>query len=537
MILKKPYAFLIKHFRAIHVVITFLLGIIAYRSYRIFGFFNDYVLNNYTTSVTIGLAKVYVPSTLIWSLMAVIALVTTILVLLIHKKKHNMVYIFMELYYVLFLFGMFYVSSVLAGFETELLSSTASRSIRDILLIVTSPQLIFIIYMGLRSIGFNVKHLNFASDLKELDYSDEDAEEIEISINFEGYKAKRSVRRAIRELIYYIKENKFIVMCITVVIGALLGYRILTTSDINYDRKYNPGVMFNYDVLQVTIGDGLISNIDYKGDTIKDGYYYLALNVNIKNDSGKPVNIDYNNFKLELGNVTITPSNNYSKSFIDYGPVTVPTMISTRANRDIILVYELNANMIKKNMRLQIYNGTAYKDGEYFTKNIYVRINPKISSNPELVGNFSLGDEINLSDSLLKNTKIKFDLMEIQKVYEYEYENCYQGECKTYKDMISAPLQPGRNDNLILALNTILVQDEEAQYSKSYSKYNDFAKYFIQIKYRIGNEVKTNIGINVTPEQKVHLMAFEVPSEITEADIIQLVINIRNKQYIVNLKA
>ena len=47
MILKKPYAFLIKKFRLIHLVLSFLIGFILYRSVLIVKFFIEYIKNNY----------------------------------------------------------------------------------------------------------------------------------------------------------------------------------------------------------------------------------------------------------------------------------------------------------------------------------------------------------------------------------------------------------------------------------------------------------------------------------------------------------
>ena len=49
MIVKKPYAFLIKHFKLIHLLLSILTIYIAFKSNNIFTFFNDYVTNGYYT--------------------------------------------------------------------------------------------------------------------------------------------------------------------------------------------------------------------------------------------------------------------------------------------------------------------------------------------------------------------------------------------------------------------------------------------------------------------------------------------------------
>ena len=55
MIIKKPYAFLIKHFRLIHLIISSLLIFLVYKTHSVYKFFNDYVHNgyyNYTSEIS-----------------------------------------------------------------------------------------------------------------------------------------------------------------------------------------------------------------------------------------------------------------------------------------------------------------------------------------------------------------------------------------------------------------------------------------------------------------------------------------------------
>lgn len=535
VILKKPYAFLIKHFRIIHLIITFFLVATGYMSLRVYNFFNDYVANNYTTKITIGLATDYIPSYLYWMVIAIIALVTILLVLLIHKKKKSILYILMDAYYVIFLIGMIYISSVLRGFEMALLESTAARSIRDILLIFLLPQLVFIVYTSLRSIGFNVRQFNFAKDLKELEYADADAEEVEININFEGYKAKRTARRFIREIIYYVKENKFIVVCIIAVVLVIGGYYLFSHSDANYDANYGVGATFNFQKLQISFKESILTNVDYKGKEITPGKYYLVVKMRVKNPSGDPISLDYNSFALAVGKEKIAPSNNFVRNFIDFENPTIPTLFTPKIEKNMMLVYEIDASLIKKNMSLQIYNGSVYKDGEYFNKNIYVKLKPRIIPKTSLVGNYAISDEVVLADTYLKKTSLVVNGYQITKTYRYKYEVCVKDECKQYDDMLSAPYI--RSDNFIIALDTTLYQDVEAPYTSNYKTYHDFAENFIQIKYRVDDKVYEDQYINVTPKENVSFMAFEVLPEIENASVIQAVVNVRNKQYIINLKA
>lgn len=535
VILKKPYAFLIKRFKIIHLIITAFLLLIGYRSIQIYNFFNEYVLNNYTTKITIGLSSMYTPKYLFWSILLIIAGVTTILVFLLKKKKKSLLYILMDVYYVVLFIGFIYLSSVLSSFEYALLASTTARGIRDVLLMVLVPQAIFIFFCALRSIGLNIKQFNFAKDLREIEYASADADEVEISINFEGYKAKRTLRRLVREIIYYVKENKFIVICLTGIIVVVSGYYMFTHSSGSYDLNYGVGATFTYNNLKINFKESIITNLNYKGKIINDGKYYLVLQAGISNQSGSTVNLDYRSFALNVGSEQIFPSSNYVRNFLDFDRPNAQTTFSSKVDTTILLVYELNENQIKKNMKMQIYNGVVYKDGESITKNIYVKIKPKIIGKVQIDKNYQLNNEVVFKDTYLKKSTLKIENYQINKTYHYKYEICKKDECNNYDDMLSAPYT--RSDNVILTLDTDLYLDPDSTYSKNFPKYSDFAEYFITIKYRVGDEVFDNRYINVTPKEGVSFMAFEVYKDIEKASVIQAVVNIRDRQYIINLKA
>ena len=50
VILKKPYAFLIKHFKLIHLILCLLFLYLLFQTGNINQFFNDYVSAGYTTN-------------------------------------------------------------------------------------------------------------------------------------------------------------------------------------------------------------------------------------------------------------------------------------------------------------------------------------------------------------------------------------------------------------------------------------------------------------------------------------------------------
>lgn len=537
MILKKPYAFLIKKFRIIHLILTLLIGFIIYRSTLIVNFFIQYIKNNYKSSVLLGLGNIYTPSYLFLTLIIIILISFAIYYLLKHKNKPFKLYLFIILYYTLLFIGLIYIKSKLGSLAEELLSAKLSRSLRDFSIISIVPQVIFFILSFIRTIGFNIKKFNFQSDLKEMSYGFEDSEEVEVNINLNSYKYKRSIRRSLREFIYYLKENKLFVLIVLSIVAIILVIFIIKNWHINYNKTYSTGKQFTYSDIQFTIEDSIITNLDYNGNILDPNSYYVVLKVSLSNNSGYTREIDFNLFKLTYSDKIIVPTLSDSSYFVDYAPENVVSSFAHRTEKTFALVYKIDKKDINKSFKLDIYNGSVYNKNEYTSKHIYVKLKPKKIGDVSLVGNYKMGEKITFSNTFLENTSIKVNNYEINKSYFYTFEKCFKDSCNVYDDVITVPYTQQRHDNYILTLNTDYVVDENTIYGKGNFLPGTFADYFIKIQYKSGNTIYTDDFINVTPSYTTNFLAFEVNNNINNASVIQAIITIRNKMYIINLKS
>ena len=100
MVLKKPYAFLIRHFKLIHLLICIPLVYLLIRTGAIANFLNSYVSANYYTS-EINLAGTYINYFMYLAILLVLLLVLTIFFLMRQKKKDTRYYLFFLFYYIL----------------------------------------------------------------------------------------------------------------------------------------------------------------------------------------------------------------------------------------------------------------------------------------------------------------------------------------------------------------------------------------------------------------------------------------------------
>ena len=95
-------------------------------------------------------------------------------------------------------------------------------------------------------------------------------------------------------------------------------------------------------------------------------------------------------------------------------------------------------------------------------------------------------------------------------------------------------LKNGSTDKVMLILEGEYKQEMDSGYSLSYTSLSAFASNFCSVQYRISGKLY-NDAINITPINATDFIAFEVPKNIEYADLIQLIITIRNKKYFLNI--
>ena len=101
MILKKPYAFLIKNFRLIHLILAVPMIYLAVKSTAIVNFFNDYVINNYSLTVFGDLSSIYVNSLMYLSVIFILISILAVYLLFKYKQKPTKQYIAIIVYYLI----------------------------------------------------------------------------------------------------------------------------------------------------------------------------------------------------------------------------------------------------------------------------------------------------------------------------------------------------------------------------------------------------------------------------------------------------
>jgi hypothetical protein len=285
--------------------------------------------------------------------------------------------------------------------------------------------------------------------------------------------------------------------------------------------------------MEITIEDAMISNLDYNGNIIKEDKYYVVLKMNVFNGTGDTKVLDYNHFKLIIGDSIINPKVNYFGKFIDFASGEVLSSYAPKDNRTFALTYEVSKKQINKKMKISIFTGSVYDKGEYLSKSINVKVKAAVSDEVEIVSNYGISDEINFNKTSLYNTKLKVNQYLIDNKYTYLVTRCNaENVCNEYTNVINVPVKDNRHDNVLIIVGVEYNADNKLR-NMSLKKFSDL---YVKIQYRVNGEVVVADTNSVTPMDTDRFMAFEVSKNILDADIIQMIVTIRDKQYIVNLK-
>lgn len=527
MILKKPYAFLIKYFKIIHIIIFILAFYINSHYNKISSFFKNYTS---TAMYDINIAKDYLPTIVFISVIILIGLFIIMLYLMNKKDKPTKLYIFSIIYYVIIFITMFIAYNTIDSLFEGSLEQRTSRLYRDIYFMLNLPNYYFMFMYLIRGIGFDIKKFNFKKDLQELEINASDNEEFEFVLGNDAYKYKRKAHRIYREIIYFYKENKFIINVILGVLGAIILTIILINICINL-HKYHVGSSVNSSKFTYKLNNAYVTSYDYEGNQINRNKRYVLIDMTITNrgeNKLKPEDIylAYNNkqstLKLSLAN-----------SFSDIGNIYKGDIIPNKPT-NLILVYEIPNNKKIYNTKLMVYTKTVV-DGEK-TDYVYKEYKFKLKDldKNQITKTIKLNDNIQYGKQLYGNTNMTITNIELMDKYEYTYQKCKQEDnCQTITDVVS-PENKGLNQ-LLMVDYTLNIDDKSLLYRSTNANSTQILNKFSKIQYTYKEEIKETTIYGKTITNLENKIFYEVPKTINKEDTTKkFIIKTRENEYKLN---
>lgn len=548
MVLRKPYAFLIKHFKLIHALLALLMIIFSVKIYNASQYLVYYKsLNNNLAEE--GVLFKYLGVTGFILPIIILATLVAIIVLMRKKDKPLMIYKLSTLLYVIELVMVIVLASVLSSIQTGTVNLTFMDVVKDFAFTFSLIPIPVIVISIVRAVGFNIKQFNFKKDLIELDITEEDNEEFEVSVDFDSNDIKTRINRSIRFIKYTYLENKklffgmtflIVFVIVFVIIGLIRGVERFNDEGDKFNGiAYSSNDKYYYsNAFAVKINHSYVTDSDLKGLLVNPKKVYVIVNMTIKNKfSDIELKLPYDYIYLSLGNhVQYLPINDYPDSFIDYGiRGTTTTVFNPGEEKTINLVYEIDKKY--ENNRMIIDYITSYvegDDGAY--KYSKTKINPIRYTKYKDMGTTNPGEDLEFKDSLISGTKLRIDSYDIADKYSTKYIKKFEstGREEEFTQLI-IPKETAKYPKVVLRIEATLKGSDNC----NPKIYEDFYGNFAQVEYGTSGKMKTQKArlINLSPTSfSDGYVYLEVVEEVKDAEHINLVFTIRDKKYTYKIK-
>ena len=531
MILRKPYALLIKHFRLIHIALSVLLVYLAIKTTGIVSFFSDYARSGTYTYVN-NLAGSYINFFMYGAILLVLALTITIYLLMKSKDKKRVFYVATIIYYIILFVLLTVAFSILQTLQSQMIDTQTIRAYRDFSFILYLPQFFFIFFSVFRAIGFDIKKFNFANDMAELEIEEKDNEEVEIIFGKNSYKARRLIRRFLREMLYYIKENTFIFASMVAITIIIIGSIVFFNRSV-YNQTIRNSNSFSYQAFKMKTISSMLTNVDYNGNIIRDSKYYLVINFNTINQNYQSI-LDKKDFRLMVNNDIIYPLFGRNEYFIDYGNPYKGEKIKNGTNKDYLLIFEMDEKQVQKEYRLQIVDKINYKVGEIHPSYKDVIIKPEKINTITTKKEYALNETISFKDSLIGDSSLTISKFQIIDNYRYTYDFCHAGTCTESTASITSESTTNQGNTLLILDTKLNLAD--SPFKSNIKLDNRFYSAFVKVRYETeADGVKTTSFVDRTPSTWSDKVVLQLSNKIKNAHKIDLIITIRNIEYTVNI--
>lgn len=343
MILKRPYAFLIKHFRLIHIVLFILFAYITYKANNMLSFFKEYIIYNGNIEV---ISSEYINYLIPGALILTIIISIVIYLLMKYKNKPRLFYIILIIISIVSGILFIYLYNNIKILETTIMSAKSIRLLRDISRINFYLLFVICIPIIIRGLGFDIKKFNFNKDLHDLKLEEDDSEEVEVNVELNSDSIKRTGRKFIRELKYYYIENKLFINIILGVIGVILII-IFPFNKLVLNRELTEGEVLSTNNFDIKIDKSYVS----ERNRISKDNSYIILKINVKGKTNKyKLNLD--EFVLEGKNNNYIPSLKYYLYFSDLGIGYKNNILDTGEYKEYILIYNIKNEDRNNNFKL-----------------------------------------------------------------------------------------------------------------------------------------------------------------------------------------
>lgn len=526
MVLRKPYAFFIKHFKLFHIILSALIIFSVIRMTNVISFINSYLNSDKTLITMDDVNNIY---SIIDYIVPLVALAFSILLLVVMsmKKKPNKYYAYSTIFIIVVLILNIYGHNTLKTLTKEWLYANRISTLRDLYIFALLGSIIEVAIAVSRAIGFNVGRFDFNNDIIKLELSEKDNEEFELMVDFDINDLKRNTQKKVRYFKYFVKEYKNIIIwsfaIVILFIGAFIGF-----SYIKDKKKVISMNSFNSVIngFKMKINGTYIIDKDLSGKEFDDNKVLLVLDMTMTNtDKRNAKSFSSGSINITIDDESYYSTNKYENAVIDFGKIYTNTKIKADSSETRVFVFEIPKNRIKRTLLFCIKNLNTNED-------TYVKLNPinMIDKDKEIIEK-KIGETMDIDNNIIKDSSIKIDKYDIKNVFRIDYDYCINNSCLNSIEYLTAKNNNSNFDKYLLKLEGEYNFNKDNSINTLYMILN----YYGYIEYKIGDNTYKENGIyGEVKSSKIdqdNIYYFEILSDIQKADNIILGFNVRNKEY------
>ena len=517
MILRKPYAFFIKIFKPMHLLLAIITAYLIYLDNKILNFLNMYVSSN--VDVIGQQIKKNLGSSLLYIIPIIIIVFSLIILGLMYRKKKPFKFYIINIFtFILIIVINLYAVNFLGILENNIVSVRSVKLIHDIVLINMLIEGASFIFFAIRGIGLNFKSFDFNSDLSKMNISEVDKEEFELDINIDLSESKRKRKRAFRHLKYTYIEHKFLINCILVIFICVISLSIYGAINV-YTKNNREGTIYSAGTFNFGVEKSVIVSHNFLGEDINIKYDMIVLYVKLQSNANDS-SVFLEDFKLKVGDVTYKPTTRYYSSLIDLGKGYNGETLDSEY-KTYLFVYRVSKGQTNNKMQFK-YNLEG--------KSITINLKPQILEEKELNVSKTLNEEISFIDTY---GDIKFNISnyEISDMFTINYDYCIKSnDCIKSKEY----LKPTINENFDKTLLKLNITYTNNSHVEAPTFYEFLAKYGI-VSYNINGiwyEQLTNFeNVKSAKQPQNNIIYIGVNSDIEKASSIKITFKVRNSNY------
>ena len=515
MIIRKPYAFLIKNFRKIHIAMLILGIFVLYKLVGVSGFVIDYMRTGVYEAYSNPITN-YITGFLMFSIFLICLGSGSLIFLLLYKKKPWKIYLVPFIEYLVLFFVLNMIKGFFAGYTYDV-ETTDLRMSRDLLMAFQFVQLPALGIFVMRIFGLDIQKFNFNMDKEFFELSEKDREEIEISLNVDHNSFIRLFKRLYRNICYIYEEHKLICRVIIGIICFSLLFSGLKFIFVT-NRSYHQGSNYNVDGFTFKINNTYFTDKDYKGDIISNKSNFVVLDMTVTNNSA-PQKINFEKFHLKNSSYDYTTTKRvYESEFKDLGQVYDSVKELRRGEQvNLIVVYKV-ANKLSKNRFVLYYQE---RDGRLRKINLKTKDISKI----EDAGKYKLTENMVFTLNG-KEQEVAIVNAKVSSTVNYTFKQCNTLKCDYLPNDYTADEY---HKVMILDFSSSEFEGKDMiAFSSSYGIIN-----YIDSE---GKEESVEFNYPFTHIATGKTLYTLVPAELSDASKIELVYLIRNKKYIYKIK-